>query len=59
MRASTSRMRARLTLRISANLVEIPDFLLLGGGVLVKLGNEVIGAVGVGGAPAAISMNNV
>ena len=36
----------------AANLVDIPGFLLLGGGVPVKVGNEVIGAVGVGGAPA-------
>ncbi len=35
----------------AANLVNIPGFLLLGGGVPVKAGNEVIGAVGVGGAP--------
>ncbi len=35
----------------AANLVHIPVFLLLGGGVPVKAGNEVIGAVGVGGAP--------
>lgn len=35
----------------AANLVNIPGFLLLGGGVPVKVGNEVIGAVGVGGAP--------
>jgi uncharacterized protein GlcG (DUF336 family) len=36
----------------SANLVYLPGFLLLGGGVPVRVGNEVIGAVGVGGAPA-------
>jgi uncharacterized protein GlcG (DUF336 family) len=36
----------------AANLVNIPGYLLLGGGVPVKVGNEVIGAVGVGGAPA-------
>ena len=36
----------------AANLVDIPGYLLLGGGVPVKVGNEVIGAVGVGGAPA-------
>ncbi len=36
----------------SANLGAIPGFLLLGGGVPVKAGNEVIGAVGIGGAPA-------
>lgn len=35
----------------AANLVHIPGFLLLGGGVPVKAGQEVIGAVGVGGAP--------
>lgn len=36
----------------AANLVHIPGFLLLGGGVPVRVGNEVIGAVGVGGAPS-------
>ncbi len=35
----------------AANLIHIPGFLLLGGGVPVKAGNEVIGAIGVGGAP--------
>ncbi len=35
----------------AANLVHIPGFLLLGGGVPVRVGNEVVGAVGVGGAP--------
>jgi len=35
----------------AANLVNIPGYLLLGGGVPVKAGNDVIGAVGVGGAP--------
>ena len=35
----------------NANLVYLPGFLLLGGGVPVKVGNETIGAVGVGGAP--------
>jgi uncharacterized protein GlcG (DUF336 family) len=34
-----------------ANLVYLPGVLLLGGGAPVKSGNEVIGAVGVGGAP--------
>lgn len=38
----------------SANLGDIPGFLLLGGGVPVKVGNDVIGAVGVGGAPAGL-----
>ncbi len=35
----------------AANLVNIPGYLLLGGGLPVKAGNEVIGAVGIGGAP--------
>ncbi|MEJ8848042.1 heme-binding protein [Variovorax rhizosphaerae] len=35
----------------AANLVYLPGMLLLGGGVPVKAGNDVIGAVGVGGAP--------
>ena len=35
----------------AANLVNIPGFLLLGGGVPVRVGNDVIGAVGIGGAP--------
>lgn len=37
-----------------AYLVHIQGFLLLGGGVPVKVGNEVIGAVGVAGAPRGI-----
>lgn len=35
----------------AANLVHIDGFLLLGGGVPVRIDKEVIGAVGVGGAP--------
>lgn len=35
----------------AANLTDIPGFLLLGGGVPLKAGNEVIGAIGIGGAP--------
>jgi uncharacterized protein GlcG (DUF336 family) len=35
----------------AATLVDIPGFLVLGGGVPIRVGNEVIGAVGVGGAP--------
>ena len=36
---------------ISAGIAQIPGFLVLGGGVPIRVGNEVIGAVGVGGAP--------
>ena len=35
----------------AATLVYIPGFLLVAGGVPVRVGTEVIGAVGVGGAP--------
>ncbi len=35
----------------AANLTDIPGFVLLGGGVPVKAGDAVIGAVGVAGAP--------
>ncbi|AHV93245.1 GlcG/HbpS family heme-binding protein [Bordetella holmesii] len=35
----------------AANLTDIPGFLLLGGGVPVKSGDTVIGAIGVAGAP--------
>jgi len=38
----------------AAYLVHIPGFLLLGGGVPVKVGNELIGALGVAGAPRGI-----
>jgi len=36
----------------AANLVHLPGFLLLGGGVPIKVGTETIGGVGVGGAPS-------
>lgn len=35
-----------------AQLVAVDGFLILGGGVPVKVGGETIGAVGIGGAPA-------
>jgi uncharacterized protein GlcG (DUF336 family) len=35
----------------AANLRDIPGFLLLAGGVPVKSGDVVIGAIGIGGAP--------
>ena len=35
----------------AANLVHLPGALLLGGGVPIRAAGEVIGAVGVGGAP--------
>lgn len=35
----------------AANLGDIPGFLLLGGGVPIQFGGNVVGAVGIGGAP--------
>lgn len=35
----------------NAGIGQITDFILLGGGVPIRAGNEVIGAIGVGGAP--------
>ena len=36
-----------------ANLFSLPNLLLFGGGVVIKLGDEVVGAVGAAGAPGA------
>ncbi|GAB3630580.1 glcG protein [Pandoraea terrae] len=36
----------------SAQLTAVDGFLILGGGVPIKVGDEVIGAVGVGGTPS-------
>ncbi len=35
----------------AAQMVSIPGFLVLAGGVPVRIGDETIGAVGIGGAP--------
>ncbi|MEX3241354.1 GlcG/HbpS family heme-binding protein [Serratia quinivorans] len=39
----------------SANLTTVDSLLLIGGGVPVKVGNDVIGAIGVGGSGGAAS----
>jgi uncharacterized protein GlcG (DUF336 family) len=36
----------------AANLVWIPEFLVLGGGLPIRAGNQVVGGIGVGGAPS-------
>ena len=37
-----------------ANLfTQLPHLILLGGGVVIKVGDEVVGAIGAGGAPGA------
>lgn len=35
----------------AAQLVDIPGFLVLAGGVPIKIGDDTIGAIGIGGAP--------
>jgi uncharacterized protein GlcG (DUF336 family) len=35
------------------NLFKLPNLLLLGGGLVIKVGDEVVGAIGAGGAPGA------
>jgi uncharacterized protein GlcG (DUF336 family) len=53
MRANTSAvMEASQKNPGAANLGQIPGLILLAGGVPIRAGNEVIGAIGVGGAPA-------
>ena len=36
-----------------ANLLKLPHLLLLGGGLVIKVGDEVVGAIGAAGAPGA------
>jgi uncharacterized protein GlcG (DUF336 family) len=51
-RTPTSKMAENIQKNpAAAELVAIDGFLVLGGGVPVKIGEETIGAVGVGGAP--------
>lgn len=44
-------MRNAKSQSYAANMSYLPGFLLLAGGVPVKSGDQVIGAIGVGGAP--------
>jgi uncharacterized protein GlcG (DUF336 family) len=39
------------TVPVLANLFKLPHLLLLGGGIVVKMGDEVVGAIGAAGAP--------
>jgi uncharacterized protein GlcG (DUF336 family) len=38
---------------VSTSIAKIPNLLLAQGGVIVKVGSEAIGAIGVGGAPGS------
>ena len=52
-RASTTALSKRLAETPAlANLNNVTDVLVLGGGVPIKSGNDTIGAIGVSGAPA-------
>ncbi|KAB8199140.1 protein of unknown function DUF336 [Aspergillus parasiticus SU-1] len=51
-RTATSTMVKNIQNPGAAQLAAIDDFLILAGGVPIKVGNETIGAVGVGGAPS-------
>jgi uncharacterized protein GlcG (DUF336 family) len=39
------------TARLLANLFKLPHLLLLSGGIVIKVGDEVVGAIGAAGAP--------
>ena len=41
------------TVPVRVNLFKLPHLLLLGGGIVIKVGDEVIGAIGAAGAPGA------
>lgn len=45
--------RAKMTPGFAALFTQLPHLMLFGGGVVMKMGNEVIGAVGAAGAPGA------
>jgi uncharacterized protein GlcG (DUF336 family) len=36
---------------VLSNLFKLPNLLLLGGGIVIKVGDEVVGAIGAAGAP--------
>lgn len=45
--------RAKTVPGFSALFTQLPHLVLFGGGVVIKLGDEVIGAIGAAGAPGA------
>ena len=54
--ASSHNLTSALTENVAKNagaagLADIPGFLVLAGGVPIKIGKDVVGAIGVGGAP--------
>ena len=49
-----SELVAQLAANPAAALTSVPGILLLPGAVLIKSGDEVIGSIGVGGAPSGL-----
>jgi uncharacterized protein GlcG (DUF336 family) len=50
--ALTSDLARRVADPATATLRDIPGVLMLGGGVPIRVGNEVVGGIGVAGAPS-------
>ncbi len=50
---TTALVERSKTVPVLVNLFKLPHLLLLGGGIVIKLGDEVVGAIGAAGAPGA------
>jgi uncharacterized protein GlcG (DUF336 family) len=48
---TTALVERSKTVPVFSNLFKLPHLLLLGGGIVIKLGDEVVGAIGAAGAP--------
>ena len=48
---TTALVERSKTVPVLANLFKLPHLLLLGGGIVIKLGDEVVGGIGAAGAP--------
>lgn len=50
---TTALVERSKTVPVLANLFKLRHLLLLGGGIVIKVGDEVVGAIGAAGAPGA------
>ena len=48
---TTALVERSKTVPVLVNLFKLPHLLLLGGGIVIKIGDEVVGAIGAAGAP--------
>jgi len=48
---TTALVERSKTVPVLVNLFKLPHLLLLGGGIVIKVGDEVVGAIGAAGAP--------